>query len=303
MQRFTLTPTPPFDFRHSLNILSRRQADGVRYRVQADGVSFAYALSGETVVLSLQSKGTVEQPKLQTKVHSERKLSKTELEALKAHLTFYLSLGDDLTPFYELAHDDPAVEPVLKTLYGFHQVKFQSVFASACWALVTQRTPNSFAYKTMARLSELLGTKIEYEGEQFTTFPTPQAFLAKGASAAILEATNNTRKTERLLPIAESFTTADEDFLRQAPYAEVEAWLSKIHGLGAWSVDYVMLRGLGRYERAPWTDTRIMGTLSDTYTKGFTMSKGDARALAERYGWYQGLWVHYLKTHEWLFQI
>ena len=28
---------------------------------------------------------------------------------------------------------------------------------------------------------------------------------------------------------------------------------------------------------------------------GFGISRGDARALAERYGWLQGLWAHYLK--------
>ena len=299
-QRFSLTPTPPFDFQHSLSVLEKMHAGGLKRTITKKVLRLAYALSDETVLLELKSSGSVQAPKLNVGLHAKRKLSKSELKDLKAYLTFYLSLDDDLTSFYALAESDPAFESVLKALYGFHPVKFPSVFASACWALVTQRTPNSFAFKTMTRLSELLGTRLEHDGETYTTFPEPQAFLGNEASEAILEATNNTRKTERLLAIAQSFAEADEDFLRTAPYAEVAAWLGNVHGLGAWSVDYIMLRGLGRYERSPWTDTRIMHTLSEIYTLGFSMSKGDARALAERYGWQQGLWVHYLKTFEWL---
>ena len=60
-----------------------------------------------------------------------------------------------------------------------------------------------------------------------------------------------------------------------------------------------MLRGLGRAERVPWTDTGLLPAVSAVYTQGLTISAGSAREIAERYGWYGGLWAHYLKTHYW----
>ena len=121
--------------------------------------------------------------------------------------------------------------------------------------------------------------------------------MLQNPQARILAATNNIRKTERLLSLIQAFAGADEPFLRYAPYGEVARWLLQIQGLGAWSVDFIMLRGLGRTEHTPWTDTGLLGAVSSVYTGGFEISLGRARELAEPYGSEQGLWAHYLKTY------
>ncbi|MGL4609968.1 MAG: DNA-3-methyladenine glycosylase family protein [Trueperaceae bacterium] len=160
-------------------------------------------------------------------------------------------------------------------------------------ALVTQRTPNSFAYLTMQRFCELLGDSITVNGERYTTFPEAKRFLK--VRDKVLLATNNTRKTDRLMQIAKAYMSVDETFLKTASYEEVMRSVKKLKGLGQWSADYILLRGLGRYERTPWTDTVILDTISKVYTGSFRISDSDARKLAEHYGWYQGLWFHYLK--------
>jgi DNA-3-methyladenine glycosylase II len=292
LETLTLTPKAPFDFRHTLNFLQDFKADGIHRIVQDGSLRFAIQILGQPVAVQLTSTGTVKKPRLELTLYS-RQLSDTIIETTSKSVRFYLSLDDDLTPFYKLAEKDPAFKPVVKTLYGYHQVKYPSIFASVCWALVTQRTPNSFAYLTMQRFCELLGDSITVNGERFTTFPEPEKFLKN--SEKILLATNNTRKTDRLLEIAKAFTTADEHFLKTAPYEEVLRYLKKIKGLGQWSAEYILLRGLGRYERTPWTDTVILESISNLYTGGFRISEGDAKRLAEHYGWYQGLWFHYLK--------
>ena len=254
----------------------------------------ALQVQGQPVYVRLESVGTTDKPELTVTLAGD--LSEDLVEQTLIQVRFYLGLNDSLTPFYDLARKDDAFKPVFKQLYGFHPVKFPSPFACVCWVLVTQRTPNPFAYKTMRRLTELLGDAVEVDGVRYTTFPEPHALLERGAPAKVLEATNNTRKTERLLPLARNFLAADETFLRTAPFEEAYRWLKKLPGLGEWSVDYVMLRGLGRTERSPWSDTRLLEAISNVYTGGLTISRGDARKLAESYGWHQGWWVHYLKT-------
>ena len=150
----------------------------------------------------------------------------------------------------------------------------------------------------MKRLTELFGKSIEVDGVTHRAFPEASQML-DNPEKRVLEATNNTRKTERFLDLIRVFATADEDFLRTAPYAEVSKWLTGIKGIGAWSIDFIMLRGLGRYERTPWTDTGLLPAVSGVYTGGLEISQGSARELAERYGWYQGLWAHYVKTYYW----
>jgi DNA-3-methyladenine glycosylase II len=289
----TLTPKAPFDFQHTLTFLEDYRADGIVRKVLDNELRFAMNVLGKPVAFFVKSVGTVKRPRLELKVHA-KKLNDDIIKQAEEQLVFYLSLTNDLTPFYKLAYKDDAFKPVLEGLYGYHQVKFPSIFTCVCWALVTQRTPNSFAYLTMQRFCELLGDSILVDGEHYTTFPEAKKFL--NARDKVLIATNNTRKTDRLVEIAKAYITLDEDFLKTAPYEEVMRAVKKLKGLGQWSADYILLRGLGRYERSPWTDTVIIDTISKIYTGGFRISDGDARKLAEHYGWYQGLWVHYLKV-------
>ncbi len=287
----TLFPKQPFDFRQSLSFLESFRADGISRKIEGNQVSFALSLKGQPIFVRL------EPVKNQLKCSlSARQLDKALVQEALEHIRFYLSLEDDLSPFYAKANQDDAFKPVLKTLYGYHQVKYPSVFCCACWALITQRTPNSFAYKTMERLCEYLGKTIEIAGETYYCFPEAKDFLQKDARQAVLRASNNIRKTERLMKIAEAFALVDLNFFKNASYEVLYKWLKNIHGLGAWSVDYIMLRGLGRRERSPWTDTEIIQAISDVYTSGLSISLGDAKKLAESYGWDQGYWVHYLKV-------
>jgi DNA-3-methyladenine glycosylase II len=214
------------------------------------------------------------------------------IEAATDRVRFFLGLDDELDPLYSRA--DPVFSSVVQSLYGYHMLKVLTPFEAACWALIQQRTPNGFAHKTMAKLAAYFGTSLTLEGVRYTAFPEARQML-DDPQARILEATNNTRKTERLLHLIRAFATADEAFLRYGPYGDVARWIGNIKGLGAWSVDFIMLRGLGRAEHVPWTDTAMLEAISRVYTQGFDISTGAARELAGRYGIMQGYWAHYLK--------
>ena len=291
--RITLDATPPFSFERTLAFIRAfyaRDDERVPAHKQIRGETLRRVVSvyGVPVLFEVRAAGEgLELTLYATQLSDE--LIATTSERVK----FYLGLEDDLGPLYAKA--DPILEDVIKTWHGYHMLKVLTPFEAACWALIQQRTPNGFAHKTMAKLAEFFGGSLVYEGETYTAFPEAQAML-DNPQARVLEATNNTRKTERLLYVIRAFATADEAFLWAAPYGEVAQWLGSIKGLGAWSVDFIMLRGLGRTEHVPWTDTGMLGAISKVYTSGFEVSLGRARELAERYGSEQGLWAHYVKT-------
>ncbi len=298
----TLTPTPPFDFEQTLNFVRRFRArdyerNPAHEQIEGSVLQRVASVNGEPVFFRVRDVGTGEELGLEITLHA-KSLTDELVYATQDRIRFFLSLDDDLTPFYTLAKRDPAFSDVVQNLYGYHAFKVLTPFEAACWALIQQRTPNSFAHLTMKRLTELFGKSLEVDGVTHRAFPEASQMLGN-PEKRVLEATNNTRKTERFLDLIRVFTTADEDFLRTAPYQEVSKWLTGIKGIGAWSIDFIMLRGLGRYERTPWTDTGLLPAISGVYTGGLEISQGSARELAERYGWYQGLWAHYVKTHYW----
>ena len=96
--------------------------------------------------------------------------------------------------------------------------------------------------------------------------------------------------------VAAAFDNVDEQFLRTAPYEEVDAWLRSIKGIGEWSANFVLLRGLGRMDQAPVAEKMMFEAVSRLYNAGQTVSAEDVRRIAEPYSPYQGYWAHYLRV-------
>ena len=298
----TLYPTPPFSFEQTLNFIRTFRAQPserhpAHEQIVEGALQRVVSIKGQPILFRVREVGTVERPRLECALYAQT-LTSEIVEAAEDRIRFFLSLDDDLGPFYALAAKDPVFKEVAEALYGYHPFKIITPFESACWAVIQQRTPNAFAHGTMRRLAEAAGGGLEWGGRVHHAFPEAGQLLT-APPGAMLAATNNTRKTERMDALVKAWAGADESFLRRAPYDEVARWLKGIKGVGAWSIDFIMLRGLGRAERVPWTDTGLLPAVSAAYTQGLTISAGGARELGERYGWYGGLWAHYLKVYHW----
>ncbi|MGL4609967.1 MAG: hypothetical protein ACRCYY_09825 [Trueperaceae bacterium] len=127
-----LKPKAPFDFQQTLNFLEDHKANGIVRNILDDELRFAMNVLGKPVAFFVKSLGTVKKPRLELTLFA-KKLDDSVVQAAKEQLIFYLSLEDDLEPFYNLANKDPAFAPISKALYGYHQVKFPSIFTSVCW--------------------------------------------------------------------------------------------------------------------------------------------------------------------------
>src|SRR5262249_3359818 len=157
--------------------------------------------------------------------------------AAEDRIAFFLSLCDDLRPFYAIGMADPPFAPVIERLYGYHQVKFLTPFENACWAVLTQRTPIPIAKQLKHALSERFGASLITADQRSVAFPEPVR-RADADMAELLELVGTPRRAEYLQAVARSFSGIDEGWLRAAPYAEVAAWLRAIKGMGAWSTTF-----------------------------------------------------------------
>ena len=62
------------------------------------------------------------------------------------------------------------------------------------------------------------------------------------------------------------------------------------------SATFIMVRGLGRMEYIPLTETRLLEAASKVYGHGKELGREELKRLAERYGIWQGYWAHYLRV-------
>ncbi|MBV9705798.1 MAG: DNA-3-methyladenine glycosylase 2 family protein [Chloroflexi bacterium] len=290
-----LTAVPPFDFSKSLDFLGHFAPMKTEQVIAASNLTKAVYVEGQLVAFQLTSTGTVEEPKLAYTLYSECSIDEAIKHTALDRISFFLSLDEDLHPFYQMACADAAFVPIMQDLYGYHQVKFLTPFENACWAVVAQRNTQPVARRMKRALTETYGGSIQVQGVTYWAFPEA-ARLAHLSEDELVAVVRNARKAEYLLAVIRAFNEVDEHFLRTGDYEEVAAWLQHIRGFGEWSVGFVMLRGLGRMERVPLTEKHLLEAASRVYGHGKELSRREIVKIAEWYGVYQGYWAHYLRV-------
>jgi DNA-3-methyladenine glycosylase II len=258
-----------------------------------DAVTRAVVVAGETVVFRAASTGTVDEPLLDVTLYAAQPISDAVRVAALNRVAFFLSIADDLASFYAIGRGDAAFAPVIAQLYGYHQVKFLTPFDNAAWAILSQRTPMAAARKTWNALIDRYGSSLTVDGTTYRAFPDAER-LATVNPDDLLAILPNLRKAPYLHAVARAFDDVDEQWLRTAPYDEVNAWLRRIPGIGEWSATFVLIRALGRTERTSTEDAALRAA-AKVYGPAAGTPDG-LRAIARRYGPYQGYWTHYLRA-------
>ncbi len=294
----TLTPRAPFDFAHTLQFVGDFTPTAGEQTVTEQAITKALTLNGRAVGFQVRNLGSVEAPRVAYTLFSEQPLSADEHEVVRDRIRFFLSLDDDLEPFYALARGDVHFEPVIKTLYGLHQPKFLTPFEIACWAILGQRIPMAIAHKMKMALVQRWGTSITLpDGQTYHAFPEPQQMASLGLDdlAAVVR---NARKVEYLHAIIHFFVSVDEHYLRTGDYEEVAARLRAVRGIGDWSAYFILIRGLGRGERTSTSGKEILQAASKVY--GQALTPADLQRILVRYGKHQGDWSFYVRVMSFL---
>ncbi len=289
-----LTPKSPFDFSKSLGFLGEFTPMKEEHLIDQESLTRAVSFGGQAVVFKVRSTGLIKNPRLKYTLYSERPLSTGIRDAVVDRISFFLSLTDDLEPFYRIGYGDVDFAPVLQKYYGLHHVKFITPFECASWAVLSQRYPMGAAQKVKQAIMEKFGTGLEVERHTYRAFPEPSR-LARAVIDELMPLVRNKRRVEFLMGVANAFSDIDERFLRTAKYDEVEKWLSKINGIGEWSSKLIMLRGLGRMEKLA-VEKRLLKAASSVYGYGQPLAQPRFDQIAEKYGPWKGYWAYYLRA-------
>lgn len=263
--------------------------------ISSQTLTKAISINGQPIVFQVNSTGTTENPQLAYTLFSAEPIPEDIHKSVVERLTFFLSLKDDLHPFYRIGREDVDFAPIIDDLYGYHQVKFLTPFENACWAVLTQRNPMNVAQKTKQVLIEKYGNQLEVYGNVYRAFPEAMQ-IAIADYGELLQIIRNDRRTEYLIATARAFSEVDDEYLKTAPDEAVEAWLRGIKGIGEWSATFIMIRGLGRMEHVPLSETRLLAAASKVYGHGEDVGREELKRLADRYGDWQGYWAHYLRV-------
>jgi len=289
-----LIPTAPFDFAKTLTFLGHFRPAMGEQAIGEGTLTKAVMRHGRLIVFRLASIGTLENPELTYTLYSETDLDEASRADVLEKISFFLSLKDDLEPFYAIGQDDPAFASIIHDLYGYHQVKFLTPFENACWAILSQRNSISVSRGMKDRLTVRYGGMLKVDGIPYDAFPEP-AQLVTADEDELNGVIGNRWKTAGILSVARAFDQVDEDWLYTAPYQSVETWLRSIKGIGPWSASFILLRALGHMNQLPVAEKWLLDAARRTYGQP-TLTIDDLPRLAKPYGDYAGYWAHYLRA-------
>ena len=140
------------------------------------------------------------------------------------------------------------------------------------------------------RLAERYGPTTSSRGRAPAGFPTPER-LADADPEVLRELGFSRAKARALRILSERVASADLDLeaLRNEPDARALAVLLDLPGIGRWSAEYTLLRGLGRYHVLPGDDVRARNNLRRRFELPLSAGYDGVVELARTWWPYGGL--------------
>ena len=217
------------------------------------------------------------------------------LDAALAEVRHICALDLDVASFYRKAAVDPMLDGLIERLYGLRPTLSPGPFEMLVGSVCAQQVNLAFAFKVRARLVRRFGRPVRMNGQTVYAFPEPTA-LARSSVAELREMQLTVRKSEYIVALAKRIVSGELDLegLKTRSNEEVIETLTSVRGLGRWTAEWFLARGLGRGDVCPAGDLAVRKAFARFFNRGRAVSEVAIRRRAARWGAHQNVLVHYL---------
>jgi DNA-3-methyladenine glycosylase II len=286
--------TAPFDFDLTAYIFSNGD---VQIRNYANGFfRQVLKINGKLFQIKVASNGTVEKPALNVELKSNSPITREDRQKAAEAVSFIFNLQFKLKPFYDEIKNDSVISKIARHFYGLKNPTTPTVFESLVDSIVEQQISIKVAIALEGKLTKKFGEHIAVDGETYFAFPSPQA-LASASVEAIQQVGLSRRKAEYIQGAAELIAGGKLDLERlkegENP-EEIISVLDAVRGIGVWTAELTMLRGMQKLEAFPADDLGVRRVISKYYCSRKPIDAEEAREIAKKWGRWKGLAAFYL---------
>ncbi len=286
---FVLHPIAPFRLDLTAWALRRRAINEID---RWDGHTYARTIaSGDRAVdVEVTQAGSASRPALRVAVRGAA--GQGVRTTVTAALSRALGFGIDLEDFYRMARADARLAPLVDRFRGVKPPRFPTVFEAVVNGIACQQLSLTVGIILLGRLSKRCGL-CSPSGAH--AFPRPKDVAAL-APAQLRALGFNHNKARALLELAR----AVEDGFDLEAFADLDDQtvverLVALRGIGRWTAEYVLLRGLGRLAMFPGDDVGARTNLARWMKLRTPLDYDRVRQLARRWDPYPGfLYFHLL---------
>lgn len=289
-----LKPLAPFRLDLTVWVLRRRphnlmdRWDGTTYRR-------VLLLQDRPVEVAVSQNGPPEKPQLRVEVSGCEPDPETT-DTLAAILTLLLGLEADLHEFYRFAAREFRLQALIKEFRGVKPPRFPNLFEALVNAVACQQLSLTVGIHLLNRLTQAFGVPFPGEADQAHAFPRP-ADLAGLGPQALQNLGFSYNKARTIIELAQALVNGRsglENLEALEDEAAVKA-LSRLKGIGRWSAEYALLRGLGRTHLFPGDDVGARRKLQDWLGLKETLDYAGVRRVLAGFQPFGGLiYFHFL---------
>jgi DNA-3-methyladenine glycosylase II len=247
-------------------------------------------LKGAPLEVAITQIGPPKKPELEVALSGPRSLGHRQQEEVAKLLRLMLGLELDLARFYEVAHADSLLAELADRFVGFRPPRFPTLFETLVNAISCQQITLTLGITLLNRLAVNWGPALSGADGQAWGFIRPQD-VARVAPES-LKATGLSRQKASALSKLANLLLDEPDRLRRLSALSDEAArtdLLQLKGVGRWSAEYTLLRGLGRLHIFPADDIAGRKKLFSWVKLPEQSDYQAINRLLERWAPYQGL--------------
>ena len=293
-EKITATALPPFRFDLSSEIFAngdkqiRNYENGLFWQV--------IRVNDKLILATVEAAGTIDKPEVSAQLKSDSAITEEDKKKAENAVKALFSLDFDLKPFYETVKDDKIMADLTRKLWGLKSPTTPTVFEALVDSIVEQQISMKVATSIENKIVKKFGDVLELEGDVYYAYPTPQR-LAAVSTEELRQCGLSFRKGEYNKEVSTLITEGKLNLEKLRNYERSEQIikeLDEIRGIGVWTAELTMLRGMQRLEALPADDLGLRRDISRYYRDGKVIPSAEARRIAEGWGRWKGLAAYYL---------
>jgi len=213
----------------------------------------ALVVGDRPVSVEVKQNGGVH-PMLTLSVLTPGRYTTSELDSIKGQVQRLLGATVSLESFYGLAEIEPRLGELVHRFVGVRPPRFPTLFEAMVNAIANQQLSLEVGIELLNRFTDQFGTRPK-DAHGLVAFPDAESILTihpdelRGLGFSM-------RKAEYILSSAHAVATGaiTSSQLESCDRIEATELLLAIRGLGRWSAEYILLRGVGRLDVFPADD-------------------------------------------------
>ena len=291
--RFDLVPRRPFS-------LSRTGARLARFAERVDRFDGnvyqrLVFVNGKAVLVEAKQEGPPSRATLKVSLTGATARTQRARSEAERVLQRVLGISIDVGRFYRRFRNDAFLGPMIRNHRGLRVAGRSSAWETMLQIVLSQQINLKLAHDMLSDLVERYGRRARIGERRYFSFPTTRRFAALEPEE-LRRSRLSRAKASTLIGLAQAFESGElsEDALEAMNDDEAVEYLISFRGVGRWTAEFTLLRGLSRMDIFPAGDLGVVKYVArDLLGHESPAREDDMRRFAERYKPYRGLALIY----------